>query len=388
VALSQALESAQASERADTVLTGLVGACGDDLPNAARLFYAPSDREDPAISLGFEPDAKSQAIQIKACPNLREVAARRADAPYQERAEILYEGCDYQRFELLAIAELFPDMSPLTWGMHQWLLDQGITAEQAKPISLALFAAERRAWSVISPLVGQVIPKAAGVPISPGTPVFVSSTEIVFAEKKLVALRDGTLDPDDMRGHLIGPLHDAMAVEAEKAKRIAEQRGEDWDARVILVVDAEVPFATLVSVLHTAGRAEYRRYGFVVEDELSADHSMIPGSPPMPSSVEEAGRAMWARVDGSRIALGVRGPAPLEPKNVAASDYDAVRTYAENLTAIDLAARRAIVTAEPTAPYAAIIAVMTAARGPRCRSDGEGCLLADITIEAGASTPR
>jgi biopolymer transport protein ExbD len=119
---------------------------------------------------------------------------------------------------------------------------------------------------VITPTAGQKIPMSvADAPIQDGVPIYISSRDITFNSKKIVQLgEDGELDPAAVNQHLIGPLFDAMAEEADKAKQMAENLGKEWEGRVILIGDQKLKFSTLVDVMYTAGRAEYREYAFCI----------------------------------------------------------------------------------------------------------------------------
>lgn len=118
---------------------------------------------------------------------------------------------------------------------------------------------------LIQPVADQKIPLSkVDSPIQEGSPIYISNREIIFNEKKLVSLKDGEIDPNEVNGHLIGPLFDALSEEADKAKQMAEARQVEWDARIILVGDERLKFKTLVDVMYTAGRAEYAEYAFCV----------------------------------------------------------------------------------------------------------------------------
>jgi biopolymer transport protein ExbD len=119
---------------------------------------------------------------------------------------------------------------------------------------------------VITPAAGQKIPMSmADSPIQDGAPVYISPRDITFGEKKVVQLNDeGDVDPAAVKNHLIGPLFDVMAEEADKGKQMSETRGTEWPGRVILVGDEKLKFSTLVDVMYTAGRAEYREYAFCI----------------------------------------------------------------------------------------------------------------------------
>jgi biopolymer transport protein ExbD len=118
---------------------------------------------------------------------------------------------------------------------------------------------------VITPTAGQKVPLSrADSPIQEGVPVYVSTRDITFGTKKVVQLRDGELDEAAVKQHLIGPLYDAMAEEADKAKQMAEAQGTEWEGRVILIGDQALKFNVLVDVMYTAGRAEFREYAFCI----------------------------------------------------------------------------------------------------------------------------
>lgn len=120
---------------------------------------------------------------------------------------------------------------------------------------------------LIMPTAGQKIPMSkADSPIQDGIPVYVSARSITFNNKKVVQLdENGDIDPAAVQSHLIGPLYDAMAEEADKAKQLSANQGkEEWSGRVILVGDQKLKFSTLVDVMYTAGRAEFREYAFCV----------------------------------------------------------------------------------------------------------------------------
>jgi hypothetical protein len=119
---------------------------------------------------------------------------------------------------------------------------------------------------VIAPTAGQKVPMSkADTPIQDGVPIYVSQRAITFLDKKIVQMDEaGNIDPGALQGHLIGPLYDLLAEEADKAKQMSEGKNEEWAGRIILVGDQMLKFSVLVDVMYTAGRAEYREYAFCV----------------------------------------------------------------------------------------------------------------------------
>ncbi|MEM7154193.1 MAG: biopolymer transporter ExbD [Myxococcota bacterium] len=121
---------------------------------------------------------------------------------------------------------------------------------------------------VIMPTAGQKIPMSkADSPIQDGIPVYISKRSITFNSKKLVQIdENGDIEAGALQDNLIGPLYDSMAEEADKAKQMAANQGKEdgWSGRIILVGDQNLKFSTLVAVMYTAGRAEFREYAFCV----------------------------------------------------------------------------------------------------------------------------
>jgi hypothetical protein len=119
---------------------------------------------------------------------------------------------------------------------------------------------------VITPTSGQKIPMSrADTPIQDGYPVYISPRAITAGDKKIVQLDEaGEIDPAALQGHLIGPLYDLLAEEADKGKQMAEGKNEEWPGRIILVGDQNLRFSVLVDIMYTAGRAEYREYAFCI----------------------------------------------------------------------------------------------------------------------------
>jgi biopolymer transport protein ExbD len=119
---------------------------------------------------------------------------------------------------------------------------------------------------LIMPTAGQKVPMSvADSPIQDGVPVYIAARAITFGNKKIVQIdENGDIEAGALQNHLIGPLYDAMAEEADKAKQMSAAQGNEWSGRVILVGDQNLKFSTLVDVMYTAGRAEFREYAFCV----------------------------------------------------------------------------------------------------------------------------
>lgn len=119
---------------------------------------------------------------------------------------------------------------------------------------------------VIAPTAGQKVPNStADTPIQDGIPIYVTQRAITFMDRRVVQMdENGEVDPAALQGHLIGPLYDLLAEEADRSKKMSEGKGEEWEGRIILVGDQNLKFSVLVDVMYTAGRAEFREYAFCV----------------------------------------------------------------------------------------------------------------------------
>jgi biopolymer transport protein ExbD len=118
---------------------------------------------------------------------------------------------------------------------------------------------------LIQPVADQHIPMSkVDSPIQEGVAIYISSKELIFNENKLVQLKEGELDPNEVKNHMINALYEKMVEEADISKQMAESRGEIWNGRVIVIGDQNLKFSALVDVMYTAGRAEYSEYAFCV----------------------------------------------------------------------------------------------------------------------------
>jgi len=384
--LSAELNAASEREQVMMVVPGLEAACGEALPSSVRSFYRPIDVGERSTTLSREPDKQLMALRKKACSNAREVLTEAAEAPYHRRAQIIYDGCDLARYSVFERSEIHGDApSLITWGMHQWLLDQGLKPVIAEPITRALMGSERRKFSLVTPLAEQVLPAADGIPLPEGAPLYVSMREIVFDEKKFVSLDHGSLREGDVEAHVVESLYSAMAEEAEKAQTMAELREARWSARVLVIADRRVPFSTIVDVMYTAGRAAYREYVFVVEGD-SYSFSAVPVAVPMFDGENVGGGVMTVDVSSEGFTMQRAGSETRV--KATAGDYEAVAEFARELVAADPEAQRLVISAEGSVELQEVVGAIAAARGGECSADGSGCVLPTVIIDVGGSHAR
>jgi len=152
---------------------------------------------------------------------------------------------------------------------------------------------------VIQPTQGQKVPMSlADTPIQDGIPVYVSQKSITFAEKRIVQMDEtGAIDPSALQGHLIGPLYDLLAEEADKAKQMAEVNPSRLDLVEKLEklidaynagsIDVETFFAELKAFIAELDEEETRPAREVLSDEELAIFDLLTRPAPKLTKAQE-----------------------------------------------------------------------------------------------------
>lgn len=110
----------------------------------------------------------------------------------------------------------------------------------------------------------------AKLPVEQALTLIVSKDGILV-DQKLVARFDaeGNFDPADMgdgaEGYLVQPLYDALQGRSEHYKRIEEFGGAQFQGRIAIIADKNLPYAVIFRILYTAGRAEFGRFKMFVQ---------------------------------------------------------------------------------------------------------------------------
>lgn len=72
---------------------------------------------------------------------------------------------------------------------------------------------------------------------------------------------------DEKRGQVITKLYDRLLEKAEAAKALGERSGSaehEFKGRILMQVDAGMPFSVVREVMYTAGQAQFGEFRFVV----------------------------------------------------------------------------------------------------------------------------
>ncbi|MEM6991092.1 MAG: AgmX/PglI C-terminal domain-containing protein [Myxococcota bacterium] len=397
VSLGKTLTAATVPERPELVAKHLPDAC--KLPEPVTSFLtatAPLHAAAPLARGGIPPKTYRAALDA-VCPAADVVMQQVGQAEAEDRPGLMFDGCKFERIGLLSRAEFIRQdvTAPIVLHAHQWLLAQGLTKEQAEPISHALLLHGRRRWAK----PGQELPTLAHAvaPVPEGPTLYVTDKAVFFNDHKLVEL-DDTMSPDPtaLQGHLIGPVYDVLAEEADKAKAIheAKEGDSDWEARLVLVADARVPFSTMVSVLYTAGRAEYSRYAVVAESG-PLEYGAVPVEPPKFSAPgkpdEKPIPALGVGITDAGYEVRVSGgDAEAEPEKIGlveGSKWDvaALGTRASKHRTEHKTATRAFIGPADTVAWGVVVQSMAALRGAGCDTKPTDCALPDVVIGAGGS---
>lgn len=97
---------------------------------------------------------------------------------------------------------------------------------------------------------------------------------------RAMELQDGKPADDQRRGLLLSPLYDALVTSADDMKAWSargcapwalEGEGREFQGRLLLAVEPDVPMETVTSVVYTAGQAQFSQVAFWVEDSEAAD---------------------------------------------------------------------------------------------------------------------
>ena len=99
--------------------------------------------------------------------------------------------------------------------------------------------------------------------------IVISQSEIVVEGKRVLALRNGNVDPSLKQGGgngwLITPLFNSLKQHRDRLKTIAAKNPQRaFRGEVRLVADKRTPFRTLGEVIYSLGQAEFGALRFIV----------------------------------------------------------------------------------------------------------------------------
>ncbi len=122
----------------------------------------------------------------------------------------------------------------------------------------------------------------------------------------LLPLDGGVIPGPELRGQQATRLYDRLLEFAESGKSYTElgcapwaqgQEPAAWHGRLLLIVDRQVPLATLAQVVHTAAQAQYSEFHFLVQADERSD-----AGEPTASTLDLAWDRLKDRSSGSYLA--------------------------------------------------------------------------------------
>lgn len=382
--VARSVESASPSQVDDRVIQGLRIACGDALPTVFERSFEPGPADVGSSALAVA-DPEFRSLRLGICPDYARMARARADAAYEDRAVLVFEGCNFARFGVLAPNQAPPvGTSSFPWVMHAWTLKRGASPQDARIITRALLAEEQRTASLIQTLAGQRLPRASGTAVGDGIALYVSKRAIFFNEMKLNALRRGEFKANDLRDGLATELHSRL--KAELAKRRAPQgatSGAPAD-RVLLVLDADVPTRTLHALMATAMSVGLDNFAFIAQTESLQHVGVEFGSPRIGGAIPEApavpsGTSMSINILENAALLETTSR-PGIAKSVEPDDAAAIAEYTRAMLKRDPSAHQVWVAASEDVPTQWVVSAIAAVRGVNCDEQGRGCAIDEVTV--------
>jgi len=264
--LTQALASADLRTHPDVVSRGLADACL--MPPFLVHYFEQAHQPTPVDSPIASADLPAyQVVLQNACPGAQKVlASMKATVPAYRTTKI-FDGCQLDRFGLVDRDRYLArrPSSVLPFVAYQWLLDQGLEEQTARPIAQAVELFDRREFGPFESLPGLQLTALTtpAEPVSAEPQIYLSRTELRYDGKTLATLDGGHLAGTGLMR--IDALADALAEPAKKARALVESRNKVWEGRVIVIADTETPSQTLMSVLFTAVQAGYPRSALAVQ---------------------------------------------------------------------------------------------------------------------------
>jgi hypothetical protein len=365
------------AEQAERVWPGIMAACDDEVPTPLVNYFDPETLGD-VLPRGRGP--WTIALQRRACARWDAIVRAKQDTPLDSRALEIFEACDFGRYEVLTADEIIGTPTPImTWATHQWLLDQGLDARAAAPLTRALFARNQiEFWWLIEIEDDLRAPKAHGVPFPGGMSICVTREQVIFAGRQDFATEDGRLMSPWFGEH--------MVEEAERTLARAD-RGES-DAVLLIVGDARAEMTVVTAVLYAGKGAGFERFGlFVAPEAFVPTHIPVALAPHDPADAVELDPKQTPMLmsveltpDGLTLGRGWNDRSKLQAH--ALDDLAAVASFAEATRRADPNARVVVISAERAVTLDQTLAVIEAARGPQCSDNEADCVLPDVLLRS------
>jgi hypothetical protein len=183
-----------------------------------------------------------------------------------EKAPYVHEQCELERYGLGTVEDGIP---PRVWALHQWLLDQDLTAAQARSISRAVLLSERRATTPVGIFAELTLPEVPRVEELRDVAMFVRvTTEAVVLdgaapdEQRLVAITDGRILAGEFQDGVVASVLDDLELEVGSLSW-SDLDKDQWTLDFAADLDTRV--GTILGLARTGARAGFVGFSLVVE---------------------------------------------------------------------------------------------------------------------------
>lgn len=98
--------------------------------------------------------------------------------------------------------------------------------------------------------------------------VIISRISITVNGRFVTALRNGQVDPAQIRGGgtglMINPLAEAMRDQVQIARQVAERAGQPFRGEIAIIADQGIPSRTIFQTLYTCGQSGFAGFQLLV----------------------------------------------------------------------------------------------------------------------------
>ncbi len=252
------------------------------------------DGQSLAIRMHETMEARSRAFE-KLCPEMTSIYSRAATKPFNQRAQVVYDDCDLARLNVISRERFIrrDTASTVPWAAYQWLLDDGVAADDARELTRALLLFKQREDVELS-LPTDYQPVQAKIEL-PRVPL---GTEIVVTPEQLYV--------DNRRFELPKSGQESLLPYVyEQLTKVNSQASAGPEKPVLnIYFDRRVKVSVATSILFTASKAGFDRWNFVVEI-WPFDYGVVDVH--VPEWTRESIR-IRIEADGSAIRSGTESP--------------------------------------------------------------------------------
>lgn len=111
----------------------------------------------------------------------------------------------------------------------------------------------------------KLVSSAAQLSPKDAVPVIVDKSGITVDGVQAMKFDKGEIPADQVAGHIIAPLSEALRDQAEKQRKLSQLNTDvSFKGELILICDKDLSYKILRDVLMTAGDAEYGNFRFAV----------------------------------------------------------------------------------------------------------------------------